>query len=84
MAAGKSVIAPRIGGCGEVVDDNHTGYLFESANVTDLSNCMKKILSNDRYKEFGIAARQRVEDYFSRRQWVEGDEKIYLSYTATE
>lgn len=80
MAAGKAVIAPRIGGCPEVVDENNTGYLFESANVNDLAECMQKILKDNMYVKFGENSRQRVEDLFSRRQWVSGDKAIYLNY----
>ena len=80
MAAGKTVIAPRIGGCGEVVDDNNTGFLFESRNVVDLAEKMNKILSGSLFKEFGLASRGRVEQHFSRHQWVKGDERIYLNY----
>ena len=80
MAAGKSVIAPRIGGCGEVVADGETGFLFESRNIDDLAEKMKNIISDKIFEKFGIASRQRVEKHFSRHQWVIGDELIYLSY----
>lgn len=78
MAAGKAVIAPRIGGCPEVVDEGVTGYLFESRNVAQLADCMKRIVSEQRHLSFGAAGRQRVERLFSRRSWVDGDEKVYL------
>ncbi len=80
MAAGKAVIAPRIGGCPEVVDENNTGLLFEAANVDDLASCMQKILVDKKFVEFGKKSRQRVVDLFSRKQWVVGDKAIYLSY----
>lgn len=80
MAAGKAVIAPRIGGCPEVVDEGKTGYLFEAANVEDLMQCMQDILQNERFREFGKNARERVETLFSRKQWVEGDAKVYQDY----
>jgi glycosyltransferase involved in cell wall biosynthesis len=81
MAAGKSVIAPRIGGCGEVVADGKTGYLFESRNIDELAEKMNMIISGDKYQQFGRASRLRVEENFSRHQWVSGDERIYLSFT---
>jgi glycosyltransferase involved in cell wall biosynthesis len=80
MAAGKAVIAPRIGGCPEVVDDGHTGYLFESRNVEELARRMMSILGESTDKEFGRRARERVEGLFSRKQWVLGDEAIYRAY----
>jgi L-malate glycosyltransferase len=80
MAGGKAVILPRIGGCPEVVDEGKTGYLFESANVESLAQAMREILQGERCREFGRAARERVERLFSRRSWVEGDERVYLDW----
>ncbi|MCB1754546.1 MAG: glycosyltransferase [Gammaproteobacteria bacterium] len=80
MAAGKPVIAPRIGGCPEVVDENNTGYLFKSADVDDLSRQMLAILADEKYKQFGIKSRQRVVELFSRKQWIVGDERVYLGF----
>lgn len=82
MAAGKPVIAPRIGGCPEVVDEAVTGYLFEAANVEELATKMRQIVAGERHQEFGRAARERVERLFSRNSWVAGDEQVYLQWTA--
>ncbi len=81
MAAGRAAIVPRIGGCPEVVDEGNTGYLFESRNVDELAGQMMKIMEQDRYVEFGKRSRQRVVDLFSRRQWMDGDERVYLAHT---
>lgn len=80
MAAGKPVIAPRIGGCPEVVDDGVTGYLFEAGHVSQLADCMHRILNEGRHKKLGHAARKRVERLFSQRVWVDGDEQVYLKW----
>lgn len=79
MAAGRAVVAPRIGGCPEVVDDGVTGILFEAGNVESLATAMQKIIDNKRYITMGWAARERVERLFSRKQWIEGDERVYES-----
>lgn len=78
MASGRAVIAPRIGGCPEVVDDNENGYLFESRNAEDLARCMEKLMEGDTAVRFGQAAREKVVTQFSRAAWIEGDERIYL------
>lgn len=78
MAAGKAVIAPRIGGCPEVVDDGVTGYLFESGSVAALAACMQRMLAENHCEEFGRAGREHAERLFSRRSWVDGDEQVYL------
>jgi len=81
MAAGKAVIAPRIGGCPEVVADGETGFLFPVRNVAELADCMRQILDKEIYVQQGQNARARVERLFSRKQWVDGDESIYLRWS---
>jgi glycosyltransferase involved in cell wall biosynthesis len=83
MAAGKAVIAPRIGGCPEVVDEGVTGYLFESRDVAGLAACMQRVIADGRHEALGRAARERVERLFSRRSWVDGDEQVYLRWRRT-
>lgn len=78
MAAGKAVIAPRIGGCPEVVDEGVTGYLFESRDVAGLAACMQRVIADGHHEQLGRAARERAERLFSRRSWVDGDEQVYL------
>jgi L-malate glycosyltransferase len=80
MAAGKAVIAPNIGGCPEVVDNEKTGFLFESRNSEDLSEKMLTIIENNRYLEFGEKSRQKAVDYYSINAWVKNDEQLYLNY----
>ncbi|MBI3899528.1 MAG: glycosyltransferase [Gammaproteobacteria bacterium] len=84
MAAGRPVIAPRIGGCPEVVDEGVTGYLFESRNVEQLADRMKRMLAEQTHVQQGKAARERVERLFSRRQWVNGDEQVYLRFAGLQ
>jgi glycosyltransferase involved in cell wall biosynthesis len=80
MAAGRPVVAPRIGGCPEVVDEGVTGYLFDARNVDQLRDRMLEILADGRPAQMGRAARERVERLFSRRAWVDGDERIYEAW----
>ena len=77
MAAGKAVIAPRIGGCPEVVDDGVTGFLFEPRDVAGLADCMRRAIADEGHERLGMAARDRVVRLFSRRSWVDGDERVY-------
>jgi glycosyltransferase involved in cell wall biosynthesis len=82
MAAGKAVIAPRIGGCPEVVDEGVTGYLYESGNIAALAEAMQRMIADGRPEELGRAGREHVERLFSRRSWVDGDEQVYLRWPA--
>jgi glycosyltransferase involved in cell wall biosynthesis len=44
MAAGKPVVASRVGGVHEMVDDGETGFLMESEDETTLANRLVKLL----------------------------------------
>lgn len=82
MAGGKPVIAPRIGGCPEVVDEGVTGRLFESRDVEGLARCMLELADKPTHVALGHASRDRVLRLFSRRSWVDGDEAVYLRWQA--
>jgi glycosyltransferase involved in cell wall biosynthesis len=62
------------------VDEDVTGYLFEARNVSQLADCMRKLLDSDRSRAFGMAARDRVVRLFSRQSWVDGDERVYIQW----
>lgn len=82
MAAGTAVIAPRIGGCGEVVDEGKTGLLFEAANAPDLAEKILTMTADKQYEVFGRAARERTETLFSLEAWIDGDEAVYERFHA--
>ena len=82
MAASRAVIAPRIGGCPEVVDDGVSGLLFQAGNVQDLSDKMLQLADRGAATAMGRAGRERSERLFSRRAWVDGDERVYLQWAA--
>jgi len=60
------------------VEDGITGYLFEPRNVEELAERMGRILGDGQCRVLGQAARSRVERLFSRRLWVDSDERVYL------
>jgi glycosyltransferase involved in cell wall biosynthesis len=80
MAAGKPVIAPRIGGCPEVVDEGKTGFLFETRNIEQLADAMCKIVRKSNLSRLSNEARKRAETLFSHQQWIAGDEEVYLCH----
>ena len=80
MAASRCVIAPRIGGCGEVVADGETGLLFTAADVDDLAAKMLTLSDRTTVAAMGAAGRRRAERLFSRHVWVDGDEQVYLKW----
>lgn len=82
MAASRAVIAPRIGGCPEVVDEGVSGLLFTARDVDDLRDKMLRLGDRETAAAMGRAGRERSERLFSRRAWVDGDEQVYLRWAA--
>jgi glycosyltransferase involved in cell wall biosynthesis len=72
MASGKAVIASRVGGIPDVVEENKTGLLFESENYRELAEKMRQFLDNpDMMQRMGEAGHQRAKDHFSPERYLE-------------
>lgn len=72
MAAGKPVIGSRVGGIPDVIDDGGNGFLFESENVDDLADKIRKLLENEELRErMGRRSLELVEQKFSSKKYVE-------------
>ncbi len=73
MAMGLPVIASQTGGLGELVDDNHTGFLFQRANAEELSYRLQQIWNgpvlSDRMGQNGRekAEREYTQAIFAQR-----------------
>jgi len=66
MAYGKAVVATRIGGIPELVDDRVTGLLFEPGNAEELRMHLECLMGDAaRRARLGAAGRIRVERDFS-------------------
>ncbi|MDX6691959.1 MAG: hypothetical protein QOG15_3416 [Solirubrobacteraceae bacterium] len=61
MAAGTPVVATRVGGVAEIVDDGVTGRLVEPGRPAELAAAVLDVLS--RREQMGAAARQRVRRF---------------------
>ncbi|MBE0575113.1 MAG: glycosyltransferase family 4 protein [Desulfuromonadales bacterium] len=79
MAAGRPVIASRVGGIPEIFDATEMGCLVEPASVDDLTAAMLSIarVSNEERMRLGANARARALDTFSARQMITGYEDVY-------
>ncbi len=65
MAAGKPVIASRIGGLPYTVSDGLTGLLFEPGNAFDLAEKIGRLLDEPHLRsQMGLAGRRRFEEDF--------------------
>ena len=62
MAAGKAVVAPRLGPIEDMVRDGHTGVLFDPGDAQALGAAVAGLLGDpERRRVIGQAARQEVE-----------------------
>ncbi|HEY9194602.1 MAG TPA: TIGR03088 family PEP-CTERM/XrtA system glycosyltransferase [Methyloversatilis sp.] len=80
MACGLPVVATRVGGNPELVDDGVNGRLFEPGDVAALSAMLRIYMSDPSVlAAHGSASRQRVEASFSIEAMVAGYRDVYLS-----
>ncbi len=76
MEAGLPVIASRISGIPEIVEDGVTGWLTEPGSIEDLATVLAEVLSNSgEAQRRGKKGRQRLDSTFrpqhTARQWLE-------------
>jgi glycosyltransferase involved in cell wall biosynthesis len=81
MAAGKPVVASRVGGIPDLVEDGQTGYLVPPANEKELADAILKILKDrDQAKLMG----QRGKEYcrqFSLEAMITKLDDLYSDFT---
>src|SRR5439155_23841531 len=79
MAAGVPVVATRVGGNPEVVQDGRTGLLVPPRDPHALANAISRLLEDPGLaRRFGRAGRDRVAEHFSIEQMVSKTERLYL------
>lgn len=79
MRLGIPVIATRVGGVPEVVDEGSTGELFDVGDYKILSMKIEDLADNeDKYKKYSKNSIDRVRKYFSLEQVTSELEKIYI------
>ena len=79
MAAGKPVIATRVGGCIEIIEHGATGYLTDPGDREALTRRVIDVLSSpDRGRGLGEAGRRRALSEFSATDLLLTMEQIYL------
>jgi len=78
MACGLPVIASRIGGVVDVVEDGRSGILFEPGDVSGLTSAMIKLLKDDDLRQkLGAEARKRIVEGFSIERAADEYIKLY-------
>lgn len=78
MAMEKPVVASRVGGIPEIVEDGKTGFLVNPEDVQGIAERVLFLFGNPALAEsMGKAGRRVVEEHFDTRQMVERIEKLY-------
>lgn len=78
MATGVPVVATRVGGMSEIVEEDKTGMLVEPGNAHALGEAVLHLLSDEeKRKAMGDAGRKRVIELFS---WDLISEKLLYQY----
>jgi len=78
QAAGVPVIASRVGGLAEIVEDEQTGLLVPPEDPVTLANAMVRVLTDRALaRRLAAAGRRAVEQRFSLTQMVEQTLAVY-------
>ncbi|MGH7261068.1 MAG: glycosyltransferase, partial [Nitrospiraceae bacterium] len=78
MAAGRPVVASRVGGIPTVVQDRKTGLLVPPDDPAALARAIEELLRKpDWAKELGAAARASIGERFGQEAMVRAIESVY-------
>ncbi len=85
MRAGLPVIASDVGGIGEAVQDEETGYLVPRGNVDVLRDRLARLLSDPAQRvRLGANARRRYEERFTLEHFVSQTLAVYRNVLAEQ
>jgi len=78
MAAGLPVIASRVGGLCEMVQDGETGWLVSPGAPEDLAAKTRELIfDTNKRNQMGVAGRQRVTECFSESEMIAKTFSLY-------
>jgi glycosyltransferase involved in cell wall biosynthesis len=83
MAAGKPVIASRVGGLAESIVDDETGLLVPSHQATALADAIARLTgAPEKAREMGNRGRMRVREHFTMELMAKKNEDFYYDLLA--
>jgi glycosyltransferase involved in cell wall biosynthesis len=78
MACGLPVVATRVGGNVELVEQNRSGILFEVADFQNLAAHLSRLAASSKLRQdFGAAARKHVEQHFPLERMINNYSDMY-------
>jgi glycosyltransferase involved in cell wall biosynthesis len=79
MAAGRPVVATRVGGVSDAVEDGVTGFLAPRGDVAGLASCLDRLLTDPGLRStMGTAAARRARERFHARHILRQVESLYV------
>jgi glycosyltransferase involved in cell wall biosynthesis len=73
MAAGKPIIASRVGGIPHYIEHGQTGLLFDRDDVESLTKLLRDILASTEYRRrLGQTGSRYAREYLSDTRYAEG------------
>jgi len=83
MAAGKAVVASRVGGLTEVISEGRTGFLVPPRDSQMLSDAIAELIANpNRARAMGQCAAAHVREHFTLERMAAGNEAYYYELLA--
>ena len=80
MAAGKAVVASRVGGLADLVKDSETGFLVPPADAQALGAAVAKLLEEKALRAaFGQKGATRVREHFTIEEMAKRNEECYYA-----
>ncbi|MCX8195275.1 MAG: glycosyltransferase family 4 protein [Candidatus Micrarchaeota archaeon] len=81
MATGKPVVASKIGGIPEIVEDGKSGILVPTHDENAIAKAINFLLDNPKKaRRMGIEGRKRVEQNFTWDKTAKAYEKLYANF----
>ena len=78
MACGLPIVAPKVGGIREMINDGHEGYLVEGRNPKEYSDkCMELIKNKQLIQRMGAASREKINNEYSMDSMANNYYRLY-------
>jgi len=78
MAAGLPVVATKVGGVPELIEDGTTGWLVPPRDIESLASRLRVLVSDRELRvRMGAAGYARIRDHFSTAHMIENFERLY-------
>jgi len=78
MAAQSPIIATKVGGVSEIIENNKTGILVEPKNPLQLAEKIIYLLENEGLaQDYSLKAREKLEKEFQLKKMIEKTNELY-------